>query len=106
MLDIPSGLVRACEDDIDFLWSDLETLLDSSDEIAYEKYFLFSSNDIRVPKRAGYYLGYLIAKDLAQTYSLSTLVKMNANQLRSLIGETISSHTKKHKIRPSFILKK
>ena len=101
LLDIPVDLVTKCQKDIDFLWTDLESLIDSTDEKAYEKYFLLSSKDPRVPIRAGYYLGYLIAKDLAQTYSLDELIKMDHIRLRQLIGDTLTKFT--HKVHKSSV---
>lgn len=94
MLDTPTGLVAACENDITFLWNDLETHLDSTDEAIYAKYFLLSSQDPRIPKRAGYYLGYRVAKALGETYSLDELVKMEPTQLRRLIGDAIKVRSK------------
>lgn len=90
MLDIPTGLVEACEKDMHYLWSDVLSVLDSTDEKTYEKYFLLSSKDQRVPKRSGYYLGYQIAKILAQSFSLRDLIMMENAQLRELIENTIA----------------
>lgn len=89
MLDIPTGLVGACESDLVFLWNDIKTALDSTDEAVYTTYFLLSSQDPRVPKRAGYYLGYRIAKMLAKTHSLDELVKMKPDKIRQLIEDTV-----------------
>lgn len=101
MLDIPVGLVDACEKDIEFLWADMGSYLDSNDEGAYERYFLLSSKDKRVPLRAGYYLGYLLAKDLAKNHTVDELVKMDTDQLRKLIGEAVASRKKSSSTSPS-----
>ncbi|MGE0526290.1 MAG: DUF2268 domain-containing putative Zn-dependent protease [Bdellovibrionales bacterium] len=91
MLDIPEGLVKACEEDMAYLWFDFQSVLDTSDEAAYERYFLLSSKDPRVPRRAGYYLGYIVAKELAQKYTLDELTKMDAADLRKRIGKVIDA---------------
>jgi len=41
-----------------------------------EKYFWKSSKDTIIPQTAGYYLGYLMVKEIAKEYSLVELVKL------------------------------
>lgn len=90
MLDTPEGLVEACEKDMPYLWSELSKVLDTSDEAAYEKFFLLSQSDPRVPKRAGYYLGYLIAKELNRSYPLDALIRLDGPELQALIQEVVT----------------
>lgn len=88
-LDCPTNLVPACEKDINFLWNTALKFLTMKDDAAYKTFFLLSSQDVRIPKRAGYYLGYLIAKELAKSHSLHQLAQMNASTILPLIEATI-----------------
>lgn len=48
-----------------------------ADDDSYRKWFLISSTDKVIPKRAGYCIGYLFSKELAQKYSLFELSKLS-----------------------------
>ncbi len=85
MLDMPVGLVAACEGRLPELWSEMRRDLLSESEDVYEKWFLLSSTDRVVPRRAGYYLGYLIAKELRADRSLKELARLQGPELLSLI---------------------
>jgi hypothetical protein len=90
MLDVPTGLVEKCEADLPYLWAKLAEKLDSSSEDDYATFFLFSSKDPRIPKRAGYYLGYLIAKELSRGRTLKELARLDGEALRSEIAAAIA----------------
>lgn len=95
MLDVPPGLVEKCEADLPYLWAKLAEKLDSGSEDDYATFFLFSSKDPRIPKRAGYYLGYLIAKELSQGRTLKELARLDGEVLRSEIAAAITKLTRK-----------
>lgn len=90
MLDVPPGLVEKCEADLPYLWAKLAEKLDSSSEDDYATFFLFSSKDPRIPKRAGYYLGYLVAKELSQGRTLKELARLDGEMLRNEIAAGIA----------------
>ncbi len=52
-----------------------------SDEDTYRKWFLISSVNTEVPKRAGYCAGYLFAKDLASKKSILELSKLTWSEV-------------------------
>jgi hypothetical protein len=56
--------------------NDLNGNLYSTDKKLIEKYFWKSSADKTIPQTAGYYLGYLMIKEIAKEYSLVELVKL------------------------------
>lgn len=89
MLDIPSGLVEKCVANKDFLWTDLEAKLLSDKEEDYEIYFMMEETHPNVPRRAGYYFGYLIAKELGRTLSLEELVALRDPDLLPKIKSSI-----------------
>lgn len=55
---------------------DLVENLYSTDKKLIEKYFWKSSKDTIIPQTAGYYLGYLLVKEIAKEYSLVELCKL------------------------------
>lgn len=89
MLDFPAGMVTDTHKTIGFHWADLTSKLTSTADGDYESYFLFSSKNKKIVKRAGYYLGYLIAKEIGQTKSLSEMAKLDPNVLLPLIRKAI-----------------
>ena len=48
----------------------------STDKEVIRKYFWESSTDTVIPKTAGYYIGYLLVKEMANEYSLNELIKL------------------------------
>ncbi|MBN1398159.1 MAG: hypothetical protein JXA06_09045 [Bacteroidetes bacterium] len=48
----------------------------STDKELIRKYFWESSTDTVIPKTAGYYLGYILAKEIGNEYSLNELIKL------------------------------
>ena len=91
MLDFPKGLINACKADMKILWQEVQRLLLSTNSADYKRYFLMSSQDKKTPKRAGYYLGYLIAHNLALKFSMSELIQMDEKEIFSSIQKAISS---------------
>lgn len=59
---------------------DLTGNLCSTDKKMIEKYFWTSSADSVVPKTAGYYVGYLLVKEMAKKVPLTDLVKLQEEQ--------------------------
>lgn len=84
-------MITQVNQNIAFYWKDLLTKLESKNEKDYEKYFLLSSTDKQIANRAGYYLGYLIAKEAAKHKSIPELVKLNPSDTIDLIRQTIET---------------
>jgi uncharacterized protein YjaZ len=66
----------------------LEKVLDKDDDTTYENLFLFRGKG-ELPKRSGYYLGYLIAQDAAKTHSIQELARMECGQVKELVHATV-----------------
>jgi hypothetical protein len=64
------------------------TLLDSTRREDYSRYFL-GGVDVDIPVRSGYYLGYLVARELGRTRSLSDLARMPPAFVRPMLEETL-----------------
>ncbi len=77
MLDTPRGLYESCEKIRPQLMRRIESKLTSSSGEEYERYFLLSSQDDKIPKRAGYYIGYQVAKELSRKYSIQQMANLD-----------------------------
>ena len=89
LLDFPKGMIADCDKILPELWRRIDSLLTSSSEEEYEKFFLLSSKDPQVPRRAGYYLGYLVAKQFHAGESLKDLAKLQGPILLARIRAAI-----------------
>lgn len=76
MLDIPQGLVQKTEAVMPHIAKDLIKNMFSTDSEIYQRYFLMSSKSEVIPQRAGYYIGFLLVKQLAEKYPLQELVRL------------------------------
>ncbi len=72
--------------------AELRERLDSLDRADYARYFLGGQNQ-DIPARSGYYLGYLIARDLGCTRPLAELARLDAAALRPLIAQALLALT-------------
>jgi len=66
-----------CLEKRDFYLRSFKEDMYKCDDESYKKWFLISSTDKVIPKRAGYCVGYLLAKELSQKYSLLELSKLS-----------------------------
>jgi hypothetical protein len=72
----------------------LEDALDKNDEQTYANLFLMRGSDT-LPRRRGYYLGYLVAQEAGKTHDLRELADMKCDAVRTLVVSTV------HKLRGS-----
>lgn len=90
VLNFPNGMPATTREKLPQAWRQLASVLDSSDSAVYGELFTMSSGAAtELPRRRGYYLGYLIAKDAGQTRDLQTLASLNCQQVRGVIESTI-----------------
>jgi hypothetical protein len=88
-LDVPKGMIPNCDQNLGFLAQDLLAKLDSKQTKDYADYFYFSSKDPRRPGRAGYYIGYRIARSLHQRMPMNQLVSLRGDSLRKLMEDEL-----------------
>ncbi len=103
MLDLPKGMIGKINERLDDHWADLTAKLTSKSEVDYETYFLMSSKNKKVVTRAGYYLGYLLAKEIAKTMSISEMAQMKIQDVLPLIQSTIEK-LRTHRDTPDKVL--
>jgi hypothetical protein len=65
--------------------------LESEDENEYAQYFFGNASVEGLPPRAGYYLGYLIAKETGRTRTLQELAHLSPSEARPLVATTLAS---------------
>ncbi len=94
MLDIPEGLKHNCDKNLQFLFKTLSTRLNSGLDKDYESFFLLSSQNLTIPRRAGYYLGYLIAKEIRKHFSLDQMIHFSNERALKQIKFALDALTK------------
>jgi len=68
----------------------LKDVLMTKDPATYADLFEFGGTKTSdLPQRRGYYLGFLVARELGQTYDLHTLANMPAAEAKPLVAEAI-----------------
>ncbi len=68
----------------------LKAVLMTKDQATYADLFQFGDPKASdLPQRRGYYLGFLVAQALGQTYDLHTLANMPAAQVQPLVAKTV-----------------
>jgi TorA maturation chaperone TorD len=67
------------------LAGELRAKLDSKSPEDYQTFFLGNSQRKDLPARSGYYVGYLVARELGRTRSLPELARMQGRPLRDAI---------------------
>jgi len=68
--------------------AELRDNLDSKDRKVYARFFL-GGQDIDIPERSGYYVGYLIAEEAGRTRSLEELAALSPEDVRALEEKTL-----------------
>ncbi len=63
-------------------------VLDSENRIDHARYF-FGGQPTALAPRAGYYLGYVVARELGKTRSLQSLARMTPEEVRPLLETTL-----------------
>lgn len=90
MLNIPAGVVSATEAAMVPSLESLRTVLASEDMATYADLFKGSAMTASaLPLRRGYYLGFLVAQEVARGRDLQTLARLNSTQALPLVTSAI-----------------
>ena len=76
------------KDELPRISAELLDNLDSKDRKIYARYFL-GGQDLDVPARSGYYVGYRIAEEAGRTRTLEELAELTPGEVRALEDETL-----------------
>jgi hypothetical protein len=90
-LDFPVGSAKTMRETAVAGMAQLETVLDSTERAPFDALFSSRGADdgTGLPRRRGYYLGYLVAQEAGTTRSLQQLAKLDCAQAHALIRETV-----------------
>jgi hypothetical protein len=83
-LDIPDNLVPDCQKQMKEICSGLLENLFSKEPDQYSKYFLFNAEG-SIPKRSGYYIGFLLVKAIATKFPLDQLIRLTEKEFVPLL---------------------
>lgn len=89
VMDLPTGMLEKCQADMPYLWATLLEKLDSNSEEDYTNFFLIGAGDQRIPGRAGYYLGYLVAKEMRKGRTLKEMARLKGPELRKEVEAVV-----------------
>jgi hypothetical protein len=92
MLSIPAGLIPDTERQLEASLEQLSAVLDSTDRKHVAG--LFSGGEVDgtgLPARRGYYLGLLVAREVAKGRALDALARMPAQHAQPLVAEAVKS---------------
>ena len=85
MLNIPSNLVKKIRSRQLDSFVDLKKKFYSKKPEIYSSFFNFAKDETKLPYRRGYYLGFILAKEIGKNYSLEQLAKMDKQTVESLL---------------------
>lgn len=93
LLDFPKGSLAITKAHLQASWDNLEPVLDNTDDKYYSPLFSTGKDDTGLAPRRGYYLGYLVAREIGATRDLPALAKLSCTDARKLVIEAV------HKLR-------
>lgn len=89
LLTFPEGSLPKVKAGLYASLAQLETVLDNADDALYAPLFMAKQDSTGLAPRRGYYLGYLVARDIGKTRDLKTLANLDCKQARQLVIETV-----------------
>ena len=93
MLDMPEPIVRSVDKDMSGALCLVRAKLDATGREDYRPLFMGGKRDEkdRFPRRFGYYIGYLVAKEAARTTPLPRLAKLDQKQATPVIDGALNA---------------
>jgi hypothetical protein len=89
ILGRPEDLAERAEPLLPQIARELLQNMDSTSPDLYQAFFLGNSPRKDLPPRSGYYVGFLIARELGQSHSLQQLAQINGELLRSTVRQML-----------------
>jgi hypothetical protein len=89
ILGRPEDLAERAEPLLPQIARELLQNMDSTSPDLYQAFFLVNSPRKDLPPRSGYYVGFLIARELGKSHSLQQLAQMNGESLRSTVRQML-----------------
>lgn len=91
LLDFPPDMVARTEANLGPAFAHLKSVLLSSEQDDYIGLFTPKADETGLPGRRGYYLGLLVARELAASRDLQTLAKLSNEEMKPLLFETVDA---------------
>ncbi|MCZ4251769.1 DUF5700 domain-containing putative Zn-dependent protease [Pseudoalteromonas shioyasakiensis] len=91
MLNIPNNMVENVSSRLLYSLTDLKKKYYSRNPDIYSSFFNFSNDETKLPYRRGYYLGYILAKEIGKNYTLEELAKLDKNTVEKLLLNELDS---------------
>jgi hypothetical protein len=88
---LPATMPARVQADLPRVAQALRTRLDSRDEDDYRRFFLGNQDRDGMPARSGYYIGYLVARELAKRHMLVELAHAPLARLRPEIDKALAA---------------
>ena len=79
VLDVPKNLIKNTEENLSVILKDLLENIYSKDSVRYDNYFLLTKNP-KFPSRCGYYIGFLLMKELSKKFKLEKLIRLQEDE--------------------------
>ncbi|WP_304634124.1 DUF5700 domain-containing putative Zn-dependent protease [Pseudoalteromonas sp.] len=91
MLNIPENMIKNVRSRLRYSLTDLKGKFYSKNPETYSSFFSFRKDETNLPYRRGYYLGYILAKEIGKDYSLEELAKMEKKTVELLLLKELDS---------------
>jgi len=91
LLTVPEDIPTAVDRNLREAVCEVRTRLDSSAENDLGALFSFQRLNERLPPRFGYYVGYLVAREVGRQHSIQDLARMDQETARPLIEASLAS---------------
>lgn len=89
LFGLPSTMPERAQAMLPQLAAELRRDLDSTSREAYARFFFGNNDQAAVPSRSGYYVGYLVAEQIARGRELRDLARMTGLDLRTAIDNAL-----------------
>jgi hypothetical protein len=93
LLDVPEGMAAQTRAMLPEALVQLESVLDKTDPATYAGLFSRRGESGTLPKRRGYYLGYLVAQEAGRTRDIRELARLDCGQAKAIVFSAV------HKLR-------
>jgi hypothetical protein len=89
LLDFPIGSLSASKARLHEAFAQLEAVLDDSDDKFYGPLFQTAKDDTGLAPRRGYYMGYLVAREIGKSRDLPSLAHLSCADAHRLVIATV-----------------
>lgn len=90
-LHIPDNMVSGVRAQPKLAWTDLQSRLDDGRGPSYEGLFRNLPDGTGLPARRGYYLGLLVAQEVAKKHSLQQLAQLGCDEVRQEVHAAVAA---------------